>query len=133
MRIPNRLAALADVKSAWERLANECHVPEAAAADMLVALDEILSNLIHYAFEDNRAHEIEVYLGAGPSRIECTVEDDGVAFDPLASPAPDLQAPVEAWPIGGLGIHLVRQLMTEVHYQRVAGRNCLHLVRLLGE
>jgi anti-sigma regulatory factor (Ser/Thr protein kinase) len=60
------------------------------------------------------------------------VEDDGVAFDPLAAPVPKLDGGVTTRPIGKLGIHIVRSLMNEVSYARVDGRNRLTLKRQLA-
>ncbi len=53
------------------------------------------------------------------------VEDDAVAFNPLEREAPDLNAPLEDRPIGGLGVHLVRKLMDDVRYERAGARNIL--------
>lgn len=131
LRIPNRLEALADVKAAWDGLVARQRIGAELATDMRIALDEVLSNLIHYAFPEHGTHAISVRLCAGATRMEACVVDDGVAFDPLAAPEPVLDAPVEAWPIGGLGIHLVRQLMTEVSYERRANQNHLRMVRVI--
>jgi len=60
------------------------------------------------------------------------VEDDGKPFDPLQAPPPDLSLPLERRPIGGLGIHLIRNLMDEVSYARVGGRNVLKMVKHLS-
>lgn len=53
------------------------------------------------------------------------ITDDGVAFDPLAAGPPDTSLPIEAREIGGLGIHLVRNLMDQVAYVRSGNHNCL--------
>jgi serine/threonine-protein kinase RsbW len=57
--------------------------------------------------------------------IELVVEDGGPAFDPLQQATPDLEAALDDRPVGGLGIHLVRQMMDEVAYQRTGQRNRL--------
>jgi anti-sigma regulatory factor (Ser/Thr protein kinase) len=59
------------------------------------------------------------------------IEDDGVEFNPTEHPIPDLDAPLEERKVGGLGIHLVRQIMTSVEYQRVAGKNVVTLRKKL--
>ena len=66
-----------------------------------------------------------------PEALEAEVEDDGRPFDPLGVPAPDLQAPLPERRVGGLGIHFVRRLMSEVRYARVDGRNRLVLRKRL--
>ena len=53
--------------------------------------------------------------------------DDAPPFDPLSLAAPDLAAGLDERSMGGLGIHLVRELVDEVSYRRVDGRNELTL------
>lgn len=90
-----------------------------------LALDEVVTNIIRYAHDDGRQHPIVVRLTLEPGVLTVEVEDDGRAFNPLEAPAPDLHASIEDRPIGGLGIHLVRSVMTSVEYQREDGRNLL--------
>ena len=92
-----------------------------------LALDEVLANVITHGFEDSAEHEIIVRLDLESDSVRVAVEDEGVAFNPLNSPEPDLTLPLELRPIGGLGIHLVRNIMDELDYQRREGRNCLFM------
>jgi anti-sigma regulatory factor (Ser/Thr protein kinase) len=59
------------------------------------------------------------------------VDDDGRPFDPLSVPPPDLEKPIAERMVGGLGIHFIRNIMTEVSYSRAAGHNRLMLKRSL--
>ncbi len=126
--IGNRVPELARVFAAVDEVARG-RVPAQAADDLKVALDEIVSNVIAHGYTDGAPHEIRVTIALDTARIVALVEDDGVAFDPLAVPPPDLAADAGQRPVGGLGIHLARGLMSDVHYQRVAGRNVLQLAR----
>jgi len=90
-----------------------------------LALDEVVTNIIRYAHDDGRQHPIVIRLTLEPGVLTVEVEDDGRAFNPLEAPAPDLHASIEDRPIGGLGIHLVRSVMTSVEYRREDGRNLL--------
>jgi len=90
-----------------------------------LALDAVVTNIIRYAHDDGRQHPIVVRLTLVPGVLTVEVEDDGRAFNPLEAPAPDLHASIEDRPIGGLGIHLVRSVMTSVEYRREDGRNLL--------
>lgn len=94
-----------------------------------LALVEWLTNILSYAYEDQREHFITVRLLAAPGLAQAEVRDDGREFNPLNLPAPDVQAPLEERPIGGLGIHLIRQLMDSVEYRRDTGHNILTLTR----
>ncbi len=62
-----------------------------------------------------------------------TVSDDGHEFDPLGAGAPDLTSDAEDREIGGLGIHLLKNLLTELRYERVGGRNVVTAVKAFDE
>jgi serine/threonine-protein kinase RsbW len=101
--------------------------------DLNLALEEILINIISYAYTDNREHEIKVRLSARPGEVKAEVEDDGQPFNPLEAPEPDMNRPLEERTIGGLGIFLVRKLMDGVEYQRQADRNLLTITKKTQE
>jgi serine/threonine-protein kinase RsbW len=96
--------------------------PEAGIGALMVAVDEVVSNILNHGGEHLR---IEVRAGADASAAWVEVEDDGPAFDPTVAAAPDTGLPVEDRDIGGLGIHLVRKLANEVAYERRGARNRL--------
>ena len=75
-------------------------------------------------------HEIEVMLTSESDALTISVTDNGQPFDPLNdAPPPDLTAPLEDRPVGGLGLHLVRAMMDELHYRREQGKNHLTLTK----
>jgi serine/threonine-protein kinase RsbW len=63
--------------------------------------------------------------------IEATIEDDGVPFNPLDIAAPDTRAPLRERRIGGVGLHFVKNLMSEVSYNRIGSHNRLVLRRIM--
>ena len=97
-----------------------------------MALDEALNNIIAYGYEDGAADEIVVTLGYAPPEILLEIEDGGRAFDPLQMPPPDLTAPLQDRKVGGLGIHLIRNLMDDVSYTRTVDKNCLRMVKTVS-
>ena len=90
-----------------------------------LSLEEVVANVISYSYNDDLEHRIIVKLDQSDGSILVHVEDDGAAFNPLAQEPPDIEAPIEDRPIGGLGIHLVRHYMDSLEYERRAGRNIL--------
>ena len=98
-------------------------IGEATAHAVNLAVDELLANVMSYGLEGNRSPDIEVHVRLDESALTITVSDTGTAFDPTALEAPDLDADIEDRPIGGLGIHFVRQMMDSVSYTRRDGRN----------
>ena len=74
-----------------------------------------------------RASTISASLERGDAGVWLDIEDDGEAFDPTAA-APRAPAPtLELLPVGGLGIHLMRQYSSRIEYSRSGGRNRLRL------
>jgi len=129
LRLPNDLGAMTRLPEAVERFAAANRLSDAVANAISVAVDEAVSNAINHGFPAGGRGEIAVRLSWRPGGVMVEVEDDGVPFDPLRAPPPDLTLALEDRPIGGLGVHLIRNLMDEVSYARVAGRNLLKMAK----
>jgi len=112
-------AVLDDLESYLDSLG----APPSAIGPVLIALDEVVSNILDYGGDDPRV-EIAVTVGGG--RVAVEIVDNGAAFNPMAQATPDTNLSVEDRAIGGLGIHLVRKLMDAVGYDRRDGLNRLH-------
>ena len=125
IRIANDASELVRVSALADRFSAACRLSADVAADLHVALDEVLTNIIKYGYADERMHEINIKLMIEDDMMVAEVEDDGVSFDPLSLPEPDVDAPLRKRQVGGVGIHFVRKLMHEVSYRRVAGHNRL--------
>ena len=95
-----------------------------------LALEEVVMNVISYAYDDGEPHEFEVRLKSDCDRVVIDVIDDGQPFDPLQEAAePDVGAALEARNIGGLGVYFVKTLMDHVEYRRENDRNRLTLTK----
>jgi anti-sigma regulatory factor (Ser/Thr protein kinase) len=132
LRIANDLAALAGIAERIERFGAEQRLPPHVVNALNVALDEAVSNAINHGYDDGARGEIAVRLRHRPGSVLVEIEDDGRPFDPLQTPPPDLTSPLAERPIGGLGVHLIRNLMDEVTYARHDGRNILKMVKNLA-
>ena len=123
LTIRNDLAELPTVSEMVDRIGAEAGMPPRALMQLQVALDEILSNVIKYAWPDGGAHALHVSVKLAEDAMEVVVIDDGRPFEPRA------QAPPEPPPLGrrprpgGVGIHMVRQLVDDFNYARVDGHN----------
>lgn len=90
-----------------------------------LSLEEILTNIIKYGYDDNDEHIILVRLYLNQGQVYIEVEDDGKPFNPLEVEPPDIHKPIDERPIGGLGIHLVKNHMDSLQYKRKEERNLL--------
>ena len=127
---PDR-TGVAQVHAGFAEFAAAHALPAAVRRSLNVALDELLTNTVAYGFAGRDGGEVTVAVELHPDRVAVTLTDDGRPFDPFAVAAPDTALPTDTRPIGGLGIHLVRELMDEVSYQRRADRNVVVLVKRL--
>ena len=104
-------------------------LPDALNMSINLALEETVSNVMLYAYPETQSGRVLVEAEKFPERVVFTISDSGKAFDPTEQAEPDLSLSVEDRPIGGLGIHLVRQIMDEIHYERKNDKNILTLVK----
>jgi anti-sigma regulatory factor (Ser/Thr protein kinase) len=118
------LKAVRDMVAVLER---ERDLPPGLVFDLYVVLDEVISNILKYAYGDEAAHEIHIKLSATDAAVEIAIEDDGRAYDPFAIAVPDLSLPLAERTIGGLGLHFVRHLTDDVKYKREDNHNYLFL------
>lgn len=129
--LANDLAEIPRLAEAVEAFFDERGLPPKLAFEFNLALDELLTNVISYAFPAGGDHRITVRVAiAGDGRVTAELEDDGAPFDPFAeAPPPVLDGDLEDRPIGGLGVHFVRTMMDAVQYERRGGRNRVTLAK----
>lgn len=118
LRARNSREALAPAGRAAEDWLRSHRAPPACIYLTLLAIEELATNCIKYAYDDDRQHEIEIELALTPRALTIAVIDDGHPFDPLAVPPPDMHPEIEDRPIGGLGIHVLRTLADQMTYER---------------
>ncbi len=126
MTLRNDVAELARV----ERFVTDyCEQHALPAMELNLVAEECFVNIVQHG----SPRQIDLSMEIQSSSVTMTFEDDGVAFDPRSVPEFDPATPTELRRVGGLGIHLVRTLVDELHYQRADGRNRLTLLRALRE
>lgn len=97
-------------------------------AQLSIAVDEIFSNIIKYAYDPQTGPAtIKVTPIREDNVVEITFIDQGKPYNPLEKDDPDVTLPAEERGIGGLGIFIVRNSMDDVEYEYVDGNNILTL------
>lgn len=84
--------------------------------DIQMAVDEACTNIIEHGYEGDTSGMIEIRCRQTDDECTIKIRDHGRNFDPDAVPEPDVQAPLEERPVGGLGLFFMRQLMDEVEF-----------------
>ncbi len=129
VRIENDLSEIAKVDVKLDEFAEQFGVPPAIAATFHIIFDDLLNNVISYGFNDEQRHFIDVSLELTANSLIASIADDGVPFNPLTEATPDTQLSIEDRQIGGLGIHIVINMVDDISYQRTADKNVLTLTK----
>lgn len=108
-----------------ERL-EEVECPVKVQMKINIAIDEIFSNIAHYAYcPETGMVTVQIEFIKEPLTACITFIDQGAPYNPLSEPDPDTSLSVEERQIGGLGIYLVRKSMDDVSYEYRDGENIL--------
>jgi serine/threonine-protein kinase RsbW len=117
------LAELQRLAAEIERFCGEHSLADEAAFDLNLALEELFTNALRHGGCEGLQDAVHVRLERDAGGVVVEFADRGTAFDPLSAPAPDLESPLEDRLPGGLGVHLLRQIMTDLHYRRLGEWN----------
>ena len=129
MKLKNQLTEIDRFKESFNPFSEENKIPTPIRRELNMVFDELLNNVISYAYQDDKEHEIEVRVEAARQRLVVSIADDGIPFNPFDADKPDTGLAIEDRMPGGLGIHLVLKVMDKVAYQRRTNKNVLTLVK----
>lgn len=93
-------------------------------------IEELFSNIIRYAFMDQKEHLIDIRLSTGESHIEIELIDDGIPFNPLEYEMEQSTDPVNS-DSGGMGLPLIRAFCNHIEYHRISEKNHLIITKNL--
>jgi anti-sigma regulatory factor (Ser/Thr protein kinase) len=123
--VPADTAQLCVLSEFMREFGSAAALAPAQVGTFALALEEIFTNIVMHGSRPGSTPAVEVSLCQAAGSITMTVEDDGPEFDPLSLPPPDVTAGLLDRRVGGLGVFLVRKIMDNVSYARIAGRNQL--------
>jgi len=113
----------------FESFGDEKEIPLPVIYKICIVIDELLNNIISYAYQDKKEHILDIDINLTGERLAIKITDDGFPFNPLMVPPPDTKLGLEERELGGLGIHLVKNIMDEYQYKRIKGENIIVLVK----
>ena len=132
INITNELSEIDRVNELFNDFAERCDIPMPVSLKVNMVFDELLANVISYAFSDEGAHNIDISISFDKGQLAISITDDGVPFNPFTREDPDTSLSLEDRDIGGLGIHLVKNAMDETLYQRRNNKNTVTLIKNLN-
>ena len=113
---------------------DSCDCPMKVQMQIDIAIDEIFSNICHYAYGDSVGEatiRVEFEDASACKAIALTFIDEGVPYNPLEKEDPDTTLSAEDRKIGGLGIYMVKKNMDEMEYEYSDGKNILSMKKYL--
>lgn len=127
--VRNQPTEIIRVNEGFNAFAGEYGIPDGDRRRINLVFDELLNNVISYAFDDEGEHVINVKISLEVNRLVVTIADDGRPFNPFGRIPPETDLPVDDRELGGLGLHLVKNVMDEVMYERLGTKNVATLIK----
>ena len=110
-----------------------CDCPIKAQMQIDIAIDELFSNIAHYAYNPETGDAtVRVEVVEDPMAVVITFIDKGIPYDPLKKADPNTALSAEEREIGGLGIFMVKKSMDDITYEYKDGQNILKIKKNIG-
>ena len=129
--LPNDVQAVPQLSDFIDKVCIALDIDDYTATQINLAMEEAVVNVMKYAYPVGTLGDIDIEAQADDVRLRFTITDSGKPFDPTARKEVDTTLSAEERPIGGLGIHLVRQIMDSMNYERLGDKNVLTLRKKL--
>lgn len=130
LHLTNDLSEVKQLSDFVANIASELDIEDKERLKLNLALEEAIVNVILYAYTpSDKGKDICMKVNADEKSIIFRLEDEGIAFDPTSSAMPDIALSAKDRPIGGLGIHLIREIMSQVKYERRGNKNVLTMIK----
>ncbi|MGH1461194.1 MAG: ATP-binding protein [Neptuniibacter sp.] len=127
LTINNELSEVPKMNQWLKENLNKCQVSPEVLFRFDLGANEAIINIISYAFQDQKNHQISLKLLAQGDIASLLITDYGYPFNPLEASDPEIPISVEAAEIGGLGIKLIKNFIDNCEYSRSDDRNILRL------
>ena len=127
LTLPNDINTIPQLNEFIDTVCEELEIDMALAMSLNLAMEEAVVNVMDYAYPAGTEGEVNIEAIADETQLHFIISDSGKPFDPTAKEEVDTTLSAEERPIGGLGIHLIRQLMDDISYERKDDKNILRL------
>ena len=102
-------------------------------AQVKVGIEEAVVNVMNYAYPKGKVGDVTIEAASNGLRLKFTIIDSGKPFDPTVQADVDTTLAAKERRIGGLGIHIVRQMMDSINYERIDNLNVLTLRKTINK
>ena len=112
-----------------EKTAEQANLDPSVTMSLTLAIEEAVANIMKYAYPEGEVGPIEINATINDGSLSFTIKDSGTPFDPTQVKKADITLSAEEREIGGLGIHLIRNIMDTVEYHHTTNQNILTLTK----
>ena len=123
--IKNQVGELERVTQFVEEIGEELKLDMELQMNLNLVMEEMVSNVIFYAYPEGKTADIELHAECNGKELTFVLSDQGKEFDPTLKEDTDTNVNPAEREIGGLGIYIVKNIMNQVTYQRLEGKNLL--------
>ena len=132
LTLPNDVQAVPQLAEFVDMVCEAVGFDMATAMQLNLAIEEAVVNVMNYAYPAGTTGTVNIDAKASEEWLKFIISDSGAPFDPTAKAEVDTTLSAEDRGIGGLGIHLIRQIMDSINYERTDERNVLTLIKKLN-
>jgi serine/threonine-protein kinase RsbW len=125
IKIKNEVGELERVNQFVEEIGEELGLDMELQMNLNLVMEEMVSNVIFYAYPEGKKEEIELVAESDGKELTFVLSDKGKEFDPTMKEDADPNVNPMERDIGGMGIYIVKNIMNQVTYQRLEGKNLL--------
>ena len=129
--LPNDVQATTELGMFVEEVCENVGFDMGTTSKLNLAIEEAVVNVMNYAYPAGTKGDVDIDAEADDEQLKFVISDSGTPFDPTQKGEVDTTLSAEERGIGGLGIHLIRQIMDSINYERVDGKNVLTLHKKL--
>ena len=133
LQLSNNRPEIRNLRNRFDIFAKDNELPAKVIHDVQLALDEVVTNIVEYGYDDDDEHLIDIKFILNEQSLKIIIIDDAKPYNILDKKDPDTSLSLEEKPIGGLGIYLVKRLMTNIDYDYRDGKNYLLLTKSFTE
>ena len=127
LTLDNDIQQIPQLASFVDAVAEEAGIDFSEAMSLNLALEEAVVNVMQYAYPAETHGTVTIEAVFNKEQLRFILSDTGTPFDPTAKEDVDVSLEVGDREIGGLGIHLIRQIMDDISYEYKDGKNVLTL------
>ncbi|WOF16380.1 ATP-binding protein [Methanoplanus sp. FWC-SCC4] len=123
---------ISDLIESMAKHFEDLNIPAKISYELQLVLEEAVSNILIHGY-GRKPGFLEIGFDYENEIVKITLEDKAKPFNLLSAPKPDMSCPPEEREIGGLGVHLIKELTDKIIYEYSDGKNILTLIKSTGE